>query len=244
MRKFVVLTEERCGYQYLAELLKSHPDIVFLGEVFAMHQYVREESLFQTGYRTIQQHETPDDYIDDTICVLGASKKAFGFKLQYDHAEEGSEFHSIWDKIVRENWSIIHLQRENLLDRLISLELAVAEDKWFDEPYETEIYLYPERFEHHVQRSLAFREKYNKLFAGNPMFMMKYEEFIADPNILVELQGFLGVDPKSLTSTKKKQMNRQQKDCVTNYKQLYEMFGTHDVYGKYFTSKIIVPTFL
>lgn len=235
--KFVLLTEERCGYQHLAELLNSHPDIVFLGEIFAPLREIREGSMFLTGHRIIED-ESGEKFLMNVMNAL-ASDKFFGFKLQYSHAWSNPLWCGVWDKIVEEQWSVVHLIRDNLLDRYISHQLAMLENNWQNRPYQSQIVIDPKDFDECTKRSLWFRKEAYKKFSNNPMFEISYEEYISDPQKLINLQQFIGVPPILLTSTKKKQRMGSQKDCVLNFVELYKLYKGSE-YANWFESTVLM----
>ena len=123
MQHYVIIAQMRVGYQLLANLLNSHPQVLSLGEIFVDSYDVRISSMFNTNIPVYQPGQNPIVYIKNNIDTYAEQhgQKIAGFKLNYRQTE-------MWG--LAKEWKVIHLSRKNLLDRMISEQLAMKEENW------------------------------------------------------------------------------------------------------------------
>jgi hypothetical protein len=233
MRNFLILTEARCGYQFLSQLLNSNPEVFCLGEIFGNKSEVRKGSMFQCPFRTVEENEDPVVYLQNLYDQFGAGR-VFGFKLHYVHAGRPS-WAKLWTHIAEEQWNVIHLYRENLLDRLISDNLAVTERNWNRGLYKSQIEIAPQELQSMTDRSLFWREDGIKRLSNNPMLFISYEDLVSKQDeVCWKIQRFLGVTQMTLTANTIKQRVGRQRQYVSNYNEIYRAFYDHQTFGKWF----------
>lgn len=117
-KKYVIVTQSRCGTGLLATLMEQHPDILVDGEVFNknLHRKVRSPRLFLKAR---------------SKRAIPLNKKVYGFKLKYHHLvlhQEMSDQEAqryILD-LYEQGWKFIYLRRNNLLRRALSGVVARA----------------------------------------------------------------------------------------------------------------------
>jgi len=128
LTKFCLLTTQRSGSTWLNELLGSHPEIkLFPGEIFVGKSPKEnigwiDDPNFTTFYAyqaevntnrpwtTFQYLKNLDDY--------PGSHKAIGFHLMYNQL---ADYPEILLKLIIDGYKIVHLERTNYLDTLISI---------------------------------------------------------------------------------------------------------------------------
>lgn len=126
--KFCLLTTQRSGSTWLNELLGSHPEVkLFPGEIFVGKS--PEENVgwiddpnFTTFYAYQEKVNTNRpwttfQYLSGLDNYPG-SHRAIGFHLMYDQLANYSEI--LW-KLIVDGYKIVHLERANYLDTLISM---------------------------------------------------------------------------------------------------------------------------
>lgn len=138
LQKFLVLSTSRTGSNWLIDLLNSHPEIRAFEEVFIFQNTnnqikVAVPDLLPTRRFYEFQHSTSLSrpwatfkYIDE-LYEEGKSSQAVGYKLMYGQLKRLPEI--LW-KLLSDRYRIIHLMRQNLLDSILSRELAKQRKLW------------------------------------------------------------------------------------------------------------------
>lgn len=127
MVKFCIFSRQRSGSSWLLDLLYNHEDIRILSEVFLnrppkhrpgtghLHAGVQRYYEFKNNSERSRPWVTYD-YLN-ALPYFGTVRLAFGFKLMSDQLKA---FPEIWLKLIRDQYKIIYLVRENYLDVIIS----------------------------------------------------------------------------------------------------------------------------
>lgn len=232
MRNFLILAEVRSGYQLMATLLNSNPQVICLGEIFGSDRDIRAKSLFQFPAPVIEETDLAVDYVQ-RISKTARSKRcrAFGFKLNYVCARS-QNWSGLWDYAVAKRWHVIHLRRENLLDRLISERLASSDNNWNHNEYDNKIQINIHDLEVSYQKSVVSQQWADQFFRKNPVCNMTYEELDGNKEESCnKLQDFLGVTRRPLKTFMKKQRVGKQSKFVSNYTELYRDCKQHPVFS-------------
>lgn len=126
--KFCLLTTQRSGSTWLNELLGSHPEVkLFSGEIFLdrpSHNNIGwiDDPNFITFYDYQQKNEIYRPWVTfsylDKIDNYPGDHKAIGFHLMYNQL---SDYPEILYRLIVDGYKIIHLERQNYLDTLISM---------------------------------------------------------------------------------------------------------------------------
>ena len=225
MNHYVIIAHIRVGYQYLASLLHSHPQILSLGEIFVDSKDVRSHSLFGAKIPVFEQDWNPILYIKDNIDPYAEQHqfKITGFKLSYEQDQ-------FWDYI--KEWKIIHLTRTNLLDRYISEKLAIKEEKWNIQDYSKTIHIPTDCFIEYCDISIFNENAVNEYF--NPL-KINYEELSNNTiETYSKILEYLEVEQCVLKSAVNKQRTKGQAHYISNYNQLYSDLIKSE-YSKYLT---------
>lgn len=183
--------------------------------------------------------------------------KAVGFKLLYTQARNqdpwwnSSDFDRWWQDVGRpptltnaksDLWSylkenkdiaIIHLRRDNLLERLVSGNTAIATGKWgigatggLDN--KNQVFKLQLNFEECLQDFEAIRrmeDEAEEVFAHHKKLVITYEELVEKTaGITNQVQSFLGLTTQNLVTETKKQATQPLWDVIDNYYQLKSQF--------------------
>lgn len=234
MENFLIVAEIRSGYQLMATLLNSNSEVICLGEIFGSDRDIRIKSLFHFPVPVIEETDHAINYVEkisDTARQKGC--KAFGFKVNYVCARSAN-WSELWNYAVVKKWRIIHLHRENLLDRLISEKLANSSNNWNHNEYQNQITVSMPELESSYAISMASQSWANDFFRNNPVCNMTYEELELNREKSCDiLQDFLGITRKPLKTFMKKQRIGNQSKFVSNYKDLYCICSQHPVFSKW-----------
>jgi len=234
MIKFVIVTEIRTGYKYLASCLRSHPHAFCFGEIFGSERWNRIDSLV-FPLPPIEDGQDSIKYLDDTIFAFAEKNhwKAAGFKLNYVCARQPA-WAPLWDQIKEEDWKVVHLTRKNLFDRVLSELLAVNEQNWSDDAYNSKMPIDIKHVHNMIQRSMQWQEETNQFFASTPLLKVNYED-LTSTKTLRQVQKFIGLKPCKLNTIMKKQRTKRQKDYIANYEELlHECATRHPEYLRFF----------
>lgn len=240
---FVILGTARIGSTLLWSYLNSHPDILCMRGVYGSTNKIN----FGKYYNDLpeecsskdlikKRNERPIEFLNDHIFKeYPRSYKAVGFKYFYDHDRHLQNKSELVDyfsanKAIR----FIHLIRENLLATLFSYKRALAQKLWTSAcpEYKTEIGV--SECEDYFRFISTQQSKFRQLF-GDRSLQISFETFTAQQNItLSEIQMFLGVEPKLLTSEISKNAETQLVDSITNFIELKQHFQG-SIYAGYFS---------
>lgn len=243
MIKFVIIAEARCGYQFLASLLRSHPDVMCFGEVFGRKHEVRKSSLFGEDLPVSEEKDSAIKYLESQLVshAVRNNKKVIGFKLNHNDCVEIENWKSLWNYLVEEKWKVIHLQRKNLLDRALSEKLAIKDWNWNLKIYDSGVRITFDELEYYHNRSVERKNQIYKKFAKNEMLDVFYEELNEKTkSTCATVQSFLNIDTKTLSSTMKKQRIGGQATFIINYRHLYHRCIKHPIYKKWLTDIPII----
>ena len=203
---FVVFFLERSGSSHLCSLLDSHPEICCGAEEFTTrsqpgisphesprHIHSRERKISDPDSDQVQSH---------LQCVFSRCESAAGLKfkfpIQFDRYPQILE----WLNEKREQVSVIHLDRENLLRKFISKQVLVhrrsadpefrRNGKATSEPVPVDV----DDMLETLQRFESQRQNLKQLVSEFPRRLeIEYERFNDDPETLMtKTLSFLGVD--------------------------------------------------
>ena len=126
---FVVLTKARSGSSWLIELLDSHDEVVAFGEMFGELGGYGADGLpsFDEFSRVRPGWPGPllrAAYLRRLFAVDPAAR-AIGVKVMYGHAGRG-----VHEYLTLRRARVVHLIRANVLDAVVSYEVAKARDQF------------------------------------------------------------------------------------------------------------------
>jgi LPS sulfotransferase NodH len=226
--QFVILGRGRSGSNFLASLLRSHPEVFCFGEVF--HNDRHDTIFWDTpGFRVraadvaLREHD-PVSFLDrEVFGPVPKSIGAVGFKLFYYHAQE-SHWRVLWDELQkRKQCRILHLHRRNELRAILSEKLAERTQLWSiykdkDAHRDLSVEITKRELAQGIDDTRAYEEKYKALFADHPQLDIFYEDLAADTSGQSRrILDFLSVAPRTLTAATRKQNRQPLSSAITNY---------------------------
>jgi hypothetical protein len=241
--RFLVTCPARTGSWMLISFLLSHPDICTHGEVLApvgsLDFYGRLNPALDNMLRPIRDRD-PVGFLRDFVWQAG-HRQAVGFKAKYEELLL-PQYSSVLDHIQHEtDIRILHLWRENLLERFLSQYLAVNVYGVYyllqgeDPPPQKAVRLSPEECEQDFVRTEHRRAKFRARLVGHRILELTYEELVGSPPpTLARVQEFLDVDQRALEARTVRLRTRSLRETISNYEELAAAFsGTR--YGHFFT---------
>lgn len=224
--RFIMLGQERTGSNLLLLLLASHPNVWSFGEVFNSSEAVRKRSIGPA--RPPGLTDDPVEYL--VSCIYREYPdhvRAVGFKLFYSHARN-KEWKAVWGYLRRSGVRVIHITRRNLLDRYLSHQLALRSKEWIAFNGEDDLHFEPIPLDakacfrdfHH---SVWLQQRMGEFFQHNPTITVVYEDLCNDMAAECRrIQGFLGLEPRTLFCKLKKQGTQPKSEIIANYGDLKE----------------------
>jgi hypothetical protein len=211
---FVILCLGRTGSTHLQSLLDSHPNIRCYGELFTDVDLVTGYGDSRVATFIGSPHDDPLAYLADVTAE--ATQKAVGFKLPTNSLRAFPDARVVLDN---HGLKVIRLTRRNLLALLVSRRLLAATgvpQSTHGSYGDARITLEPERCLTAFRHMEADERRLDALGAGHATFRLTYEELAAGER-LDELQGFLGVDPRPLSSWFSKLRLHSLRETVENW---------------------------
>lgn len=204
----MILCQGRTGSSHLVSLLDSHPDVRCFGELFTNDQRARGPLYRSSGHDDVHEYAAE--------LTVGIDARAVGLKLPVNSVRaHPASLTLLEDRELR----VIRLFRRNLLAQYVSRRLqnttGVGQSLWGSYG-DTRVRLDPatclEVFE-----SMGSQERMlDDAARHNPVRRLAYEDLVAGRD-LDELQRFLGVEPRPLSSWFERLRTRPLNEVVENW---------------------------
>jgi hypothetical protein len=244
--RFLVTCPARTGSTMLIWFLQSHPNLCTHGEVLAptgpLNLYgihYRLNPPLDGVLRSIRERD-PVGFLKEFVWRPG-DRRAAGFKGKYEELLR-PEYTEVLEYIRRDpEIRIIHLWRDNLLERYVSQYLAVNVFGLYnvvqgtDLPPARSVSLTPEECRADFQRTERRRAKFQTWLANHQVLELTYEELVASPtDTLAQVQKCLDVQELPLDTKTVKMRTGSLRETIANYEELAAAFrGTQ--YERFFT---------
>ncbi|WP_155992508.1 hypothetical protein [Fodinicurvata fenggangensis] len=214
--KFIVTGLGRCGSNLLKFALKQNPELHMVGEYYNTNVYgdIEEED----GAARAKA------FFDDQ----NNRYKAIGFKI-FLHQGRKEGLSTVWDYLAHQTEiKVIHLYRENLFERQISLQVARKSGQWIGTDKETEDITFaksPKWWERKLSKDLEDTAHIDSLFAQHPLYRTSYESLVENwEEVTRDIQEFIGVSPMPVKQKTAKQEIMPASARCRNYNKLVSYF--------------------
>jgi len=211
VRGFFILAQGRTGSSLLSDLLASHPKVRSEGELL----------LSPVRY--------PEAYLFGRAARFSALGKLWGFKAksyQMRASMNGRERDFMLD-LQKRNWKVVYLRRENFLASALSTIIGMQRSKFqyhLDEKRAfPSITIDPLEFRNHLAGRQVQNEDDRYLLQDIDFFELIYERDLADGGDaarLRDLQAYLKLPGRQLSSKYRKTEERHVSEYVSNWKEL------------------------
>ena len=217
---FLILGEARTGTNYLADLLRSHPDISVAGEILNPYDPRGFRLFFRSQKRVIR-------HIVNSLRAL--DRKCRGAQTHLLHFEmHRLPLEVLWRALPDLKFIVIF--RRSLGLQYVSWKLAKVSGHWIgvskDRIHRTKITVDPHHFQIWCQ---AVRRRYRALEncpgLWNRAVAIAYEDLVASPQQVMDQWVFplFGVHAVEVKSHLWKQNPRELHECVENYAEVGEL---------------------
>jgi LPS sulfotransferase NodH len=215
---FAILCVGRVGSEHLVSLLDSHPDITCFSELFAPAWGIDwQRGTLSVPHFATTDHERPVDYWEELTAELDT--RLAGLKLPWSSIEAHPDaLELIADPAV----DIIRVTRRDRVAQYVSAWLAMESGVWHSTQgeYRTQrIKVDPAKCIEVLDRISEQERRLDELAHDHRSFPITYEELVGTRNI-DELQVFLGVEPRELTSRYERLRERPLSEVVENFDEL------------------------
>jgi len=213
---FIVLAHARTGSNMLLSMLRSHPQVLVGGEVFAR---VEPDKLHATVERTFRAR-------------VPRRVTAAGCKVFYYHPL-GDRSGALWRELdAIRDLHVVHLRRRNVLRTIVSREIAAQRDEWLQTRPQEAVPADLKRVSMSVEQVRAGVERIQRLeteaverFASRPLLEVSYEALVSSPaEEFGRITHFLGVAAAAPTGKTFRQNPEPLADLLANYDELRDAF--------------------
>ncbi len=245
--KYIVLATQRTGTNLIANLLKSHSNIVSYFEIFD-----KKNSQLGKGFKPFTNNNVyklsvrfPIEFLNQYIFRNYSEKiEAVGFKLMYNQLSENKI-----NKIINfqdNSINIIHLKRKNKLKTLVSYKLAEKNNS-FSQFQHDQLKIEPEIRKNITRNTTPFSIKtvklsiiecenyfklitrqekiFDKIISKNNVLPLFYEDIEMNmENEIKRIISFLNISYEKLSSLTIKQNPQTLSQSIENYSELAEHF--------------------
>eukprot|EP00897_Mesotaenium_endlicherianum_P002161 jgi/Mesen1/1973/ME000147S01059 len=237
VHNFVILSMQRSGSTWLETLLDSHPSVRTYDEVFEhgveqyKHNFSRVREMLDTVYRLDWPTNVKGEFIKET-CV-----SAVGFKWML--GQGAVEFESDVLQYFRERKvTVLMLLRRNKVRAFVSKMVAMLSPRtnpegdgivWntkADSEAQALATFRPvmdlEYMRGGLYSALELENEGRRAFNGNStrFMLLHYEDLLQDPKIMDEVQAFLGVPVRPLSSPFKRIYSGSLRDKIQNFDEI------------------------
>jgi hypothetical protein len=240
-QKFVIFSNYRCGSNYLMNLLKSHMNVVCFSEVFYLDRIYWASKIYggkENDNRLIIERDKDERSFLENHIYRSYSKtiKAVGFKLHYKDMHR-HEMRILNDYLAANpETKIIHLKRNNHLDRYISTIITnktstavMVDESGYKKKIEEMglLTLDPEICDKEFKWREGEHNTFEQLLTSLNANVLKitYTELTKEnKKTMGRVVKFLDLKPIELVTQQKKQNKKQKKDLIANYTELKNHF--------------------
>lgn len=246
---FMITCPARTGSTLLTSYLQSHPRILCHGEIYARkhvrailgiyNQLQRENPEYGEALRNYRDNH-PQAFLYK-IALDRQARKVVGFKLKYDELVH-PYMKQTRDLIQKDtDIKIIHLRRENLLERYLSWYIVnrvngiTMRVQGQALPKVTKIKLDPNKCQENFEETEKRYDLFKQIFIDHPVLEVTYEELAGEQKQkkLSEIQDFLTIKRFELSSKVIKIAQKDASETIENYGELRDFFS-NSKYSKFF----------
>jgi hypothetical protein len=214
---FVILCLGRTGSTHLQSLLDSHPDIRCYGELFTDVDLATGHGESRAPTFIGSPHQDPRAYIAEL--TAGVEAAAIGFKLPNNSLRAFPQAASVLEE---PGLKIVRLSRRNLLALLVSRRMLATTgvpQSTHGSYGDARVRIEPKQCLSAFKHMEADERALDELAGDHEVFHLSYEELVADQRI-DELQRFLGVEPRPLSSWFSRLRTRPLSETIDNWDEL------------------------
>lgn len=222
--RFVILFPLRTGSTFIMYGLNQNRDVKCLFEIFGSYMSSVYESNITVSTGNVSEYV-------DSIFSRQEQRRIRGFKLSHSQFQR---YPNLLNIMRRDRYKVIHLYRKNVLDRVISLELAQITNEWVRKKEETQESIY-NKIKINIPRDYLlsmiqrdqdelndFRKKFSTDF---DWYETHYEDVcnLRSDEIMGEMQEFLGATPVKIAPLIVKQNQRSPEEIIGNYDEIKDL---------------------
>ena len=237
--KFMISCTARSGSSMLSTLLNSHPRVLCHGEVLAAphesagpYHDLRSQGADVDDWLRDYRKERPEAFLYD-VCFNPAGHQSVGFKFKLEESLTRS-YKSFRELLAADkDIKIIHLQRKNILDKYVSLQMTKQSGVFSIRSSSQRPDLRP--FTIDIPDFIAYvrkdRQRYEtafEMFRDHPCLHLTYEELCESrPAALGKVQDFLEL-PQADLATMMIKVIKKNTDLVLNLDEVREALAAED----------------
>jgi LPS sulfotransferase NodH len=218
MPSFAILCVGRVGSEHLVSLLDSHPAITCFSELFAPAWSIEwQQGTLAVRHFAMTDHDLPVTYWEELVAELDTP--VAGLKLPWTSIQAHPKTLELIDD---PDVDIIRLTRRDRVAQYVSAWLALESGVWHSTQgaYRTQtIKVDPAKCLEAVNQISRDEDRLDELARDHRVFRLTYEELVGDQR-LAEIQSFLGVEPRELTSRYERLRERPLDEVIENFDEL------------------------
>lgn len=219
--RFVIFGLGRSGSTLLKQLLDSHPEITCEGELLNVaDKYVTNSLLRKLIYKF------PSQFF--SLRSMLTTKPVYGFTLLFYQYSPPAK---LIGKLVKKNWKLIRIYRENSLDQSLSHLVAEQTKRWHrferEEIQISKLIISPEELINRLKIVNNNKVTETKLLEDFAHFKVVYEDDLKNegdrPETTRKIFEYLGVSPAPVSASIQKTYCRPYSEIIENYEELIKL---------------------
>jgi len=188
--KAIILAEKRTGSTFLQEVLRSHPDIISLDELFmgrpgygddnSKHGTKLFKTFFSERLGSTYSHSTVASLAEEYIKMIINQSNNVIFRLMYSQCENWMDIYklNIPNIIKKFKMFAIHIYRKNYLRTVLSHHLKQQYKDNIIKKSEFNLDITPEQLYKNVRKNIERHEKYKKRFRSVNTYDVAFEDLL------------------------------------------------------------------
>lgn len=215
---FAILCVGRVGSEHLVSLLDSHPDVTCFSELFAPGWGIdMQRGTLSVPHFAATSHERPADYWEELTAELDSP--VVGLKLPWSSIDAHPD---ALELIANPGVDVIRLTRRDRVAQFVSAYLALDSGVFHSTQGSyrgRRITVDPAKCLEVLDQISRQEARLDELASEHRGFALAYEELAAGERI-DELQSFLGLEPRELTSRYERLREQPLREVVENFDEL------------------------
>ena len=218
---FVIVGAARSGSTLLQSLLGSHPHVVCMNEILGRSARKTQFRRYYAGQRGRLRQVGKQDPARLAETVLLSPQppgvRAIGFKLLYNQPADLQKRDELWNRLA--SWPELRVLRtvSNPARSALSFCIAMETGKWVNQQVDGDIRVDTDLLLNRLRKDDQRAAKVASLFTDGQVLDVRAKEVLHDPEASAALLRHIGVEPRPLTTTTKRQNPVDMAQVVANY---------------------------
>ena len=220
-RPFVIVGAARSGSTLLQSLLDSHPHVVCMNELASRNVRKSQFRRYYAGQRgrLLEVGKRDPARLAETVLLAPQPPgvHAIGFKLLYDQPADLEQRDEMWRRVAGIPGLRVLRTVSNPARSALSFCIAIETGKWVNQQVQGDLRVDTALLLKRLRKDDRHSDRVEALFGDGQILDVRAKEMLRDPDVAAAALAHIGVEPRPLTATTKRQNPVDMAQVVTNY---------------------------